>query len=151
MESKIQDCLGFSYLGSLHNAAVACVASISVGFGAKKEGFDSLSSFFGPKPHGNACYASCTAATFVTARAHHGSLRSTALIHMIMSSGRIIMSSGRILLVRSYNDRWLDLDSISVGNTGLKPLATRRKQQTLWSSHQRSSASSDCAILLLLF
>ena len=144
MESKIQDCLGFSYLGSLHNAAVACVASISVGFGAKKEGFDSPSSFFGPKPHGNACYASYTAATFVTARAHHGSLRSTALIHMIMSSGRI-------LLVRSYDDRWLDLDSISVGNTGLKPLATRRKQQTLWSSHQRSSTSSDCAILLLLF
>ena len=69
---------------------------------------------------------------------------STVLIHMIMSLGQI-------LLVRSYNDRWLELDSIPVGNTGLQPLATRRKQQTRWSSHERSNAPSDCAILLLLF
>ena len=50
---------------------VACVASISVGFRSKKRPrnvifgtraifravFDSRSSFFAPKPHGNACYA----------------------------------------------------------------------------------------------
>ena len=69
---------------------------------------------------------------------------STVLIHLIMSLGQI-------LLVRSYNDRRLELDSILVGNTGLQPLARRRKQQTRWSSHQRSNTPSDCAILLLIF
>ena len=145
MESKIQDNVGFSYMGWLHNTAVACAGRnfrlvserrkkvlIRPPRSLVRNGTETLATQAIPRRLLQRRELTTTPPC------------STVLIHLIMSLGQI-------LLVRSYNDRRLELDSIPVGNTGLQSLAKRRKQQTRWSSHQRSNAPSDCAILLLLF